>query len=118
MAIEYTWAVTSMKVVDTVDLENVVIQTYWTKTGIDEDGNEGIFTGATPLPYSSLDPENFVPYDQLTQEIVIGWIQQSLTDQTHIDEQIQKQINNKKNPVVEKPLPWAPSANTESANTP
>jgi hypothetical protein len=106
-----------MKVVDTTDLENVVIQTYWTKTGIDEDGNEGIFNGATPLPRSSVDPNNFIPYEELTQEIVIGWIQQAVNDQTHINEQIQKQINNKKNPVVEKPLPWAPS-NTVSANTP
>lgn len=117
MAITYTWAVTSMKVVDTADLENVVIQTYWTKTGVDEDGNSGMFSGATPLPLSTVDPDNFTPYEELTQEIVIGWIQQAINDQTHINEQIQKQINNKKNPIVEKPLPWA-SSNTVSANTP
>ena len=111
MAITYEWNVTSMKVVDANNLENVVIQTYWTKTGTDEDGNSGMFSGATPLPLSTVDPDNFVPYDQLTQEIVIGWIQDTVKDQTHVDEQIQKQINQKKNPVVEKPLPWA-SANT------
>ena len=117
MAITYEWNVTSMKVVDANNLENVVIQTYWTKTGTDEDGNSGMFSGATPLPLSTVDPDNFVPYDQLTQEIVIGWIQDTVKDQNHIDEQIQKQINLKKNPIVEKPLPWA-SSNTESANTP
>ena len=106
MAITYEWNVTSMKVVDANNLENVVIQTYWSKKGTDENGNEGIFYGATPLPIANLDPNNFVPYDQLTQEIVIVWIQDVIKDQTHIDEQIQKQINLKKNPVVEKPLPW------------
>ena len=96
MAIIYEWNVTSMKVVDANNLENVVIQTYWSKKGTDENGNEGIFYGATPLPIANLDPNNFVPYDQLTQEIVIVWIQDVIKDQTHIDEQIQKQINLKK----------------------
>ena len=67
MAITYEWNVTSMKVVDANNLENVVIQTYWSKTGTDEDGNSGMFSGATPLPLSTVDPGNFVPYDQLTQ---------------------------------------------------
>jgi hypothetical protein len=116
MTITYTWKVTSMKVVDTDDLQNVVIQTYWVKTGVDEDGNEGSFSGATPLSISSVDPENFVPYDELTQSIVIEWINDSITDQTHIDSRIEEQINLKKNPVVEKPLPWAES-NTITANT-
>ncbi len=116
MVITYTWKVTSMKVVDTTDLQNVVIQTYWVKTGVDEEGNEGSFSGATPLSYSTLDPENFVPYDQLTQDIVIQWIQDSITDQSHIDWRIEEQINLKKTPVVEKPLPWTES-NTVTANT-
>ena len=112
MAIIYEWEVTSMKVVDTEDLDNIVIQTYWKKIGTDDDGNEGVFNGATPLSTSTVDEENFIPFEELTQEIVIGWIQGALSDQTHIDEQIQKQIDQKKNPIVEKPLPWATVANT------
>ena len=71
----------------------------------------------SPLPIADLDPNNFVPYNQLTKQIVINWIQDMIKDQNHINEQIQKNINLKKNPLVEKPLPWA-SSNTESANTP
>ena len=117
MEITYTWAVTSMKVVDTDDIENAVIQTYWTKTGVDADGNSGMFSGATHLSISTVDPDNFVPYEELTQEIVIGWIQAVVNNQVHINEHIQKQIDQKKNPVIEKPLPWVPS-NTVNANTP
>jgi hypothetical protein len=106
MAITYEWDVTSMKVVDVNNLENIVIQTYWSKKGTDENGNEGIFYGATPLPIADLDPNNFVPYNQLTKQIVINWIQDMIKDQNHINEQIQKNINLKKNPLVEKPLPW------------
>jgi hypothetical protein len=114
MSITYEWEVTSMKVINTDSLNNVVIQTYWKKTGTDEDGNEGVFIGATPLS-SSVDSENFVPFEQLTQEIVIDWIKDALNDvdQEHVDQQILKQINEKKNPMTELPLPWAeePTAN-------
>jgi hypothetical protein len=113
MTITYEWKVTSMKVVNIDDLENVVIQTYWTKTGTDEDGNEGMFSGATPLSSASVDPDDFVAFEDLTQEIVIDWIKDAVEDQTHIDQQILKQINEKKNPIVELPLPWDEStANT------
>jgi hypothetical protein len=107
MAIIYTWEVTSIRVVNTDNLENVVIHTYWFKTGVDEDGNDGTFYGATPLSKSE-DQDDFIPFDQLTEGIVLGWIQSAVIDQTHIDEQIQKQIDRKKTPSVEKPLPWAP----------
>lgn len=114
MAITYEWTVTSMKVINENDFENVVIQTYWTKKGTDENGNDGSFNGATPLDQSSIDPNNFIPFEELTETIVLGWIQSSITDQSHIDYQIQKQIDMKKNPVIEKKTPWStdPSANT------
>ena len=42
MAITYTWAVTGMKVTNVGSETNYVVQTYWTKTGTDEN--------ATPAP--------------------------------------------------------------------
>lgn len=113
MAIEYSWKITGMKVRDINDLENVVIQTYWEKKGVDEDGNEGIFNGATPLKLSS-NTDNFVNYSDLTQDIVLSWII-PIVDSTHVDQQILKQIENKKTPILELDLPWVESSNT--ANT-
>ncbi len=49
MAITYTWAVTGMKVTTVGSESDYVVQTYWTKTGTDENGNTGTFSGATPL---------------------------------------------------------------------
>ena len=46
MAITYTWAVTGMKVTKAGTLQDYVVQTYWTKTGTDESGNSGTFSGA------------------------------------------------------------------------
>ena len=109
MAITYTWAVTGMKVTKAGTLNNYVVQTYWTKTGTDENGNTGTFSGATPFAPDPTQPD-FTPYDQLTQEIVLGWIQPVVTGayEEHVDGVIAEQIAAKVDPVVEEPLPWAP----------
>ena len=67
MAITYTWAVTGMKVTKVGTETDYVVQTYWTKTGTDENGNTGTFSGATPLDPNP-DQTDFVPYDQLPDE--------------------------------------------------
>lgn len=114
MTIEYTWKITSMKVKDINDLENVVIQTYWEKKGVDENGNEGIFSGATPLKLSS-NTENFVNYSDLTQDIVLSWVI-PIADSNHVNEQIIKQIESKKNTIKELDLPWVESSNNSVNN--
>lgn len=106
----YTWKITGMKGIDLPNQPNAIIQTYWTKTGIDEQGNEGTFSGATPFSPDNIDPDNFVPYSQLTEEVVLGWIQAVVVGsyEEHVNAQIQKQIDSKK--VNDAPLPWAPPA--------
>jgi len=110
----YTWAVTGMKGIDLPNEPNAIIQTYWTKTGVDEQGNEGVFSGATPFPPSSIDPDTFIPYDQLTEEIVLGWIQAVVVGsyEEHVNAQIQKQIDALK--IKEEPLPWVPTTTTST----
>ena len=90
----YTWEVTDMKTIDTDGVENAVIQTYWKKTGTDDKGAQGTFSGATPFKASSIDPADFIPYDQLTEEIVLGWIQAVVVGayEEHVNDQIEKQI--------------------------
>lgn len=112
MAITYTWKVTGLTKTSTEDLTDVVVGTRWTKTGVDEEGNEGVFSGATPFLASEVDPNNFVDWNNLTEEVVLSWIQPIVVDsyEQHVNDQIQKQINAKKNPVVEtSDLPWNPT---------
>lgn len=115
MAITYKWEVTGIKVASVNETPNVIVQTYWKKTGTDEDGNEGSFSGATPFSSDSM-PENttFIPFDELTEEIVLEWIKAIVVGayENHVNEQILKQINDKKNPVVDATLPWKVTANT------
>ena len=109
MAITYTWAVTGMKVTRVGNETDYVVQTFWTKTGTDENGNTGTFSGATPLDPNPNQPD-FIPYDQLTQEIVLGWIQPIVIGgyEEHVNSVIAEQIAAKIDPVTEAPLPWQP----------
>ena len=119
MAITYTWAVTGMKVTNIGDLQNYVVQTYWTKTGTDENGNTGTFSGATPLTPDPTQPD-YVPYDQLTQAIVLSWIQPQVTGayEQHVNDVIAAQIADKITPVTQPDLPWAPPSPTPLPPTP
>lgn len=113
MAITYTWAVTGMKVTRVGNETDYVVQTFWTKTGTDENGVTGVFSGATPLDPNPDQPD-FIPYDQLTQEIVLSWIQPIVVDsyEEHVNGVIAKQIADKIDPVTEATLPWAPPSPT------
>lgn len=116
MALTYTWAIKSLKKQDdpSTQLNDIIVQTYWTCTGTDENGNSGTFHGATPFEPDQIDPENFTSYEDLTEAQVLGWVQDVVNGnpgyKTHIDEQIEKQIDATVNPKTEvtgDQLPWA-----------
>ena len=111
---EYAWVVTAMTGASIASETNVIINVQWTCTGKDADGYEGAFNGATPLTVNDIDPATFVPYDQLTQALVLSWVQPVVENDSaywiHINSVIQKQIDAKKhnvNPDI--PLPWNPT---------
>lgn len=108
--ITYTWKVTGVKTRHQDGVPGFVFQTYWTKTGVDENGNEGTFTGATPFVHD--EGTELIPFEQLTEAIVLGWIQEKVVGdyENHVNEQINKQIAAKANPVEEPSLPWATSS--------
>ena len=114
MAITYTWKLKSFKKVTKDGLTDAVFQTYWEKDGVDEFGNTGKFVGATPFDLTKIDPENFTPYESLTEEIVLGWIKNVVVDdyEKHVNEQIAKAIDAVAHPVTEhsehaNTLPWS-----------
>jgi hypothetical protein len=104
----YTWKVTGIKTIDVDGVKDAVVQTYWEKIGVDKEGNEGVFNGATPFSKSTIDPENFIPFSELTEEIVLGWIKAVVIGsyEDHVNLQIQKQIDS--NTIKDAGLPWAP----------
>jgi hypothetical protein len=121
MAITYTWAVTSLKTRTEGSNENAVVQTYWRKTGTDENGNTGEFSGATPFTTTTM-PEGstFVPLAELTEAMVLGWIQAVVIGsyEEHVNGMIAKQIAEKATPITETPMPWAPVVETPATPAP
>lgn len=109
MSITYTWKVTGVKTTTVGTLSGAVVQTYWKKIGTDENGNTGEFTGATPFKVSP-DQQSFIQFDQLTEEVVLSWIQPMVVGdyEQHVNAQIAKQIAEKVTPVADADLPWAP----------
>ena len=93
--------------IESTTYEKTVVQTFWEKTGTDENGNTGMFAGATPFQYNP-ESSTFIPFSELTEEIVIGWIQGVVVGhyEDHVNEQIQKDIDEKTNPIIESVLPW------------
>lgn len=109
MSITYTWKIKSVKVRNEGSNIDAIVQTYWEKTGTDALGNSGTFNGATPFTSVNVPEGQFVPYLDLTEELVLDWIKSVVVDQyeQHVNEQIQKQIDEIVTPIVEKDsLPW------------
>jgi hypothetical protein len=112
MALTYTWKLTGLKKANTESVSNVVIGTRWELTGTDEDGNSGTFNGATPFKLENVEFHNFVPYPELDQDTVIGWIQAEVTGgyKDHVDQHIASQIEAVKSQVKDvqaTDFPWA-----------
>lgn len=85
------------------DLVEVVVNAGWRCTGVQDDVSLAIY-GSCVLP----GPGNpFTPYPDLTQEQVLSWCFANGVDQTEVETNLQRQINEALNPpVVQPPLPW------------
>lgn len=94
-------------------LTNVVTSISWNKI-MEETVGEGdsiktyiaSYPGITPC--GSPDPNNFIPFDQLTEQEVIDWVNQNV-DWAPIDIELEKQIQNQMSAPVNKTPPWQPS---------
>jgi hypothetical protein len=107
MAIAYTWKVTGLKVTDTDDHDKVVIQSFWTKTGTDENGFTGVFEGTTSFSVDEIVDNQFIPYHNLTEKTVLTWIQDREIGpfMERVDDRIAKEISIKIAPPVIG-VPW------------
>ena len=104
-----TWTITAMNCSTTEQNPDTVIICHWTCSGTES--VQGIYNASiystcsvpTPTPSST-----FVPYDQLTQDTVLGWIWANGVDKDATEAAVQSQINNQINPpIVTPPLPWS-----------
>ena len=103
----YKTKITSMYTVNTPD-PDYVVNVLFTVTGVDGTHTASI-DGNIQFAEKSSDNE-FIPYDQLTEEIVLGWINEATDNQANYYANIDGQISSMVNPPVSPantPLPWA-----------
>jgi hypothetical protein len=103
----YTWTVTKLYTLQQPD-PNYVVTAYWRLTGVD---GQYVAYAEGNNTFDSQQESNFIPYDQLTNEIVIGWVQNQLGAGGIFSWEacVQGQINSLINPPVSPqitPLPW------------
>ena len=66
---------------------------------------DGDYTASTYGTVGYAEEGSFTPYDQLTKDTVISWVQTSLGKDT-VESSLASQIEAQKNPVQESGLPW------------
>ena len=102
----YTTTINAMYTVNTPD-PDYVVNVLFTVSGTD-----GTYTASIDgnCQFNSNQSTVFIPYDELTEEIVLGWINENTDNQANYYANIDGQINSLINPPVSPantPLPWA-----------
>jgi hypothetical protein len=103
------WMKSSTQVIN--GFNQVVLTAGWICNGSQEDNGQtytgSVYSTSSFSPPPEGDP-NFVPYDSLTQNDVLGWIWASGVDKDAAEQAVQQQINLAINPPeAQLPLPWA-----------
>lgn len=84
-------------IIDDDGMTNVIQTIHWRLTGTDENGISSDVYGSQSFPKPS--EEGFIPFEDLTKEIVVGWLEATL-DVPALEAQIEAQINLINNPVM------------------
>lgn len=98
MATTYNWSIVQM---DRLTSDGFVVTVHYNVSAFDGEYSASTY-GTCGYTQES---ESFVPYADLTQEVVVGWVQTSLGKDT-VETSLQSQIDAQKNPVQESGLPW------------
>ncbi len=105
----FTWKVTKLYTETIEGKEDYVVIANCETIGVD-----GEFSASVPnvIQFSTEDVTTFIPYEDLTEEIVVGWIKGVLGEEgvSSIEASIQGQIDSQINPPqvpVNTPLPWS-----------
>jgi len=104
----FIWNVTQLYTETIEGKEDYVVLANCETIGVD-----GEYTASVPnvIQFSTEDVSVFIPYADLTEEIVVGWIKETLGEEgvLSIEAAIQGQIDSQINPPqvpVNTPLPW------------
>lgn len=106
MAIVNNWNVVALDCYPEFEGEkDCVFNVHYTLNAVDGDYTGSVY-GSVGVTLDAESP--FTPYDQLTEQQVLGWVWESGVDKDASEANVAQQIANQINPpVVTPPLPWA-----------
>jgi len=101
MSTTYTWHIANM---ERETQDGFVFTVHWTV-----DANDGTYSAGAYGSVGFERHEDLIPYNQLTEEIVIGWVQEHFgADKVaEIEAALQQQIDQQRTPTKAAGLPWA-----------
>jgi hypothetical protein len=107
MADTYTWHIAQL---ERKLSDGAVYTAHWTVTAIREvTGGDDLTAGSYgSIGFSAPDPDNFIPYADLTEGEVVGWVLAALGDEQveSICNGLTSQLNTKQTPVDASGIPW------------
>jgi hypothetical protein len=99
---EYTWKIIKYRTRDEVNADGItlsdsVVSVDWKKTGTALNGVSSRYIGTTDISAASTAVADFVSLTDITEDHLIGWVQESLSaeDEHVINETIAKKIAKK-----------------------
>ena len=86
--------------------DGAVFTAHWTVNLQDQGESAGCY-GSIGFTVTE-DPENFIPYEDLTKEIVVGWVQDAMGEEqvAGIATALAAQIEQKLHPTNAQGIPW------------
>ena len=106
-----------------VELDDVVYNIHWRLTGtevVDTKTYSATVIGTQMVAADDIDPETFVPFDELTNEIATGWCTSAMGAEqvANLETSVANQIDSQINPtsitlVIGEPAPVPPAPEAE-----
>jgi hypothetical protein len=100
MSIEFIWTI---KQLDRKSADGFVTTAHYNVSAVDGDFNASTY-GA--MSFTQEEGQSMTPFAELTQEQVIGWVQDKLGKDV-VEASLQSRIDAQKNPVQLSGLPWS-----------
>lgn len=104
--ITYIWTITQLDCLPTSpEGVDYVVTAHWQCNGTDGTYNGSVYNTTA---FTVAEGADFIPYADLTQDQVLGWIWSSGVDKDSAEAAVATQIENQISPpIVVLPLPWA-----------
>jgi hypothetical protein len=113
MTTTITWTISQLDCLpQSAEGPDFVVTAHWQCVGVDGAYTSSVYSTCAFTQEANADG-TFTPYEDLTQDQVLGWCWENGVDKAATEAAVQQQIDNQINPpLVVLPLPWSSAPQT------